>query len=308
MIFNEIYGCYYDAIAKILAKAVNAPITKNEIREIIENNAFTESFFELEEKLRTQEYQLLNKEGSTPIKNKPTLPLTELQKRWLKTISLDKRIKLFCDDFPDFSDTSPIYLPEDYHIYDMYSDGDDYESEQYIRNFRTILLAIKENKPVKIAMMSRNNKSINTVAIPLKIEYSPKDDKFRLYTKGSRQITLVNIGKIVSCELYEKEINLNYERNIELEKIVTIELYDKRNTLERFMYHFAHFKKVATKLDRSTYKVDIYYEAIDETELIIRILSFGQFVKVISPDAFMRQIRYRINKQNLLFKQNSDNK
>lgn len=304
MIFNEIYGCYYDAIAKILSVAVTKNISKNEMREIIENNAFTESFFEIEDKLRAQEYQLLNKDGSTPIKNKPTLPLTELQKRWLKTISLDKRIKLFCDDFPDFSDTSPIYLPEDYHIYDMYRDGDDYESEQYIKNFRTILLAIKEKKPLKIAMMSRNNRCINTVAMPKRIEYSPKDDKFRLYTKGSRQLSLVNVGKIGSCEIYDKEINLNYEQPIELTKTVTIELYDSRNTLERFMYHFAHFKKVATKIENKKYKIDIYYEAIDETELIIRILSFGQFVKVISPDSFMRQIRYRINKQKLLFKQN----
>ena len=118
MIFNEIYGCYYDAIAKILSVAVKRPITKNEMREIVEKHAFTESYFEIEAKLRTQEYQLLNKDGTTPIKNKPTLPLTNLQKRWLKTISLDKRIKLFCDDFPEISDTSPIYLPENYYIYD----------------------------------------------------------------------------------------------------------------------------------------------------------------------------------------------
>ena len=72
------------------------------------------------------------------------------------------------------------------------------------------------------------------------------------------------------------------------------------------MIHFAHFKKVATKIDEKTYHIDIFYQRIDETELIIRILSFGHFVKVLSPDGFMRQVRYRINKQNLLFKQSSD--
>lgn len=306
MIFNEIYGCYYDAIAKILAVAVKKPITKNEMREIVEKHAFTESYFEIETKLRTQEYQLLNKDGTTPIKNKPTLPLTNLQKRWLKTIFLDKRIKLFCDDLIEIGDTSPIYLPKNYYIYDKYSDGDDYESEQYIKNFRNILLAIKENKPIQIAMISKKGKNINTIAFPIRLEYSEKDDKFRLYTKGSKQVSILNVGRISNCEVYEKEFFSEYEKDVEKERVAKIELYNKRNALERFMIHFAHFKKVATKIDDNIYHIDIFYQMIDETELIIRILSFGQFVKVLSPDTVMKQIRYRINKQNLLFKQNSE--
>lgn len=305
MIFNEIYGCYYDAVAKILSKSTEKHITKTEIREIIEKYAFSESFFEIETKLRTQEYQLLNKDGTTPLKNKPTLPLTELQKRWLKSISQDKRIKLFCDDFPDLSDTCPIFSEEDYYVYDKYGDGDDYENKDYIKIFRTILKAIDEEQPVQIVLKTRNGKYINTVAIPLKLEYSQKDDKFRLYTSGSGQVSIVNVGKILSCEIYNKEFKSIYQRNVEKERVVNIELYDERNALERFMIHFAHYKKVATKIDDKKYRVDIYYECIDETELLIRILSFGQFVKVISPNSFLKQIKYRINKQTLLFKENN---
>ena len=303
MIFNEIYGCYYDAVAKILSKATSGGINKKEMRDIIEKHAFSESFFEIETKLNSGEYQLLNKDGTTPIKNIPTLPLTNLQKRWLKSISLDKRIKLFCDDFPDLSDTSPIFLEEDYYIYDKYNDGDDYENENYIKNFRTVLKAIKEDKPLIISIKTRNGKNIVTVAKPVRIEFSPKDDKFRLYTIGSRQISLVNMSNIVYTEIYEKDFDSSFSLNLEKEKSIKIELYNQRNTLERFMIQFAHYKKTATKIDNETYHIDIFYESIDETELVIRILSFGHFVKVLSPNAFIKQIRYRINKQNLLFKQ-----
>ncbi len=302
MVFNELYGCYYNAVARILEKAIKAPITKNEMREIVENNAFNESFFEISGKLQAQEYQLLNKDGTTPIKNKPTMPLTTLQKRWLKAIFLDKRIKLFTDTADILPDVEPLFFPGDYYLYDSYSDGDDYENEGYIKNFRTILTAIKESKNLKIAMVSNKGRSINTIVKPEYIEYSPKDDKFRLYTKYSLQVHIVNIANITACEIYENEISNTRLVSHDILRHIEIELYDQRNALERFMLHFAHFRKIAKKESDKIYHITVYYEAIDESELIIRILSFGQFAKVLSPNSFVRQLRYRINKQHLLFK------
>ena len=302
MVFNELYGCYYNAIAKILEKAIKSPITKGEMREIIEKNAFSESFYEISSKLNSQEYQLLNKDGTTVIKNKPTMPLTTLQKRWLKSIFLDKRIKLFIDENDILPDIEPLFLPSDYYIYDSYNNGDDYEKQLYIENFRTILTAIKEKKGLKIAMVSGRGKSINTLAIPCYLEYSPKDDKFRLITKHSYQVNIVNISSITSCEIYDSEIINSRLISDNIPRSIKIELYDERNTLERFMLHFAHFRKTATKESDKIYNISIYYDAIDEAELIVRILSFGQFVKVLSPDSVVKQVRYRINKQKLLLK------
>ena len=302
MIFNELYGCYYNAVAKILEKAIEAPITKGEMREIVERYAFSESFFEIAGKLNAQQYQLLNKDGTTPIKNKPSMPLTTLQKRWLKAIFLDKRIRLFTDTSDILKDTAPLFLPQDYYIYDKCNDGDDYENESYIRNFRNILLAIKENKRLKIAMISNKGRNINTVVKPEHIEYSPKDDKFRLYTSGSINVHIVNVGSIISCEIYNGDvIKIDLTRG-NATRYIEFELYDERNTLERFMLHFAHFRKMAKKEGDKKYLITVWYESIDETELIIRILSFGQFVKVTSPSGFANQIKYRLRKQQLLFK------
>ena len=307
MIFNELYGCYYNAVAKILEKAIEAPITKNEMREIIEKHAFSESFFEISAKLNAQEYQLLNKDGTTPIKNKPSMPLTTLQKRWLKSIFLDKRIRLFIDTPDALIDTVPLFLPDYYYIYDKNNDGDRYDDENYIKTFHTVLLAIKENKRLKIAMISNKGRNINTVINPQYIEYSPKDDRFRLYTTSSDNVSIVNINNIKSCEIYDGEIVNSRIKKNNLTRFVEIELYDERNSLERFMLHFAHFRKMAKKVSDKKYLITVWYDAIDETELIIRVLSFGQFVKVISPTEFVNQIKYRLKKQNLLFKkQNAD--
>lgn len=301
MVFSELYGCYYNAVAKILEKATKSPITKNEMREVIEKHAFSESFFEISSKLQAGEYQLLNKDGTTPIKNRPTLPLTTLQKRWLKSIFLDKRVKLFTDTTDILPEIEPLFSPSDYYLYDSYSDGDNYENDDYIKNFRTVLTAIKENKNLKIAMVSNKGRNINTVAKPEYIEYSPKDDKFRLYTKYSFQIHIINIANITSCEIYESDIINNRFISENIPERIEIELYDERNALERFMLHFAHFRKTAVKKSDKVYHITVYYEAIDETELIIRVISFGQFVKVLSPDSFVSLLKYRLHKQKILF-------
>ena len=39
------------------------------------------------------------------------------------------------------------------------------------------------------------------------------------------------------------------------------------------------------------------YEAFDETELVIRVLSFGPMVKVIEPESFVEKVRERIFRQ-----------
>lgn len=307
MIFNEIYGCYYNAVAKILENAIKEPISKEKMREIVEKHAFSESFFEISSKINSQEYQLLSKNGTTPIKNKISMPLTTIQKRWLKAIFLDKRIRLFTDD-DILPDVEELFNPNDYYIYDKYNDGDNYDDENYIKIFRTILSATKNKQHIKITMTSNKGRSICTVAFPEYIEYSPKDDKFRLYTSGSRQIHIVNISTIKKCEIYNGPIYQKKPQKNTYTRYVEIELYDIRNTLERFMLHFAHYKKVATKEEDNKYRIIIYYESIDESELIIRILSFGQFVKVVSPEGFLNQIRYRINKQKLLFNKKWDRK
>ena len=76
-----------------------------------------------------------------------------------------------------------------------------------------------------------------------------------------------------------------------------IELYDGRNALERVLLHFAHFEKEAQRLDEKHYRVTINYRQDDETELVIRVLSFGSFIKVTEPERFVGLIKKRLEMQ-----------
>ena len=300
MIFSELYGAYYNAVAKIIEKAIDHPLEKNELINIIEENAFGESILNIETSIE-EKWQLIKKDGTTPLANIPTMPLTILQKRWLKAISLDPRMKLFEDEIAGLEDVEPLFTNRDFYIFDKYADGDKYEDENYIRNFRMILKAIKNRHPLKIEASNRKGRTLSFVFMPEYLEYSEKDDKFRLIGSGHKYENTVNLGRITSCELYEEKYFPRIKtRSNSGEKVVEFELIDERNALERVLMHFAHFKKQAEKIDHMHYRVSVTYDKNDETEILIRILSFGPMIKVTGPDNFIKLIKERLIMQKKL--------
>lgn len=76
-------------------------------------------------------------------------------------------------------------------------------------------------------------------------------------------------------------------------------LHDERNGLERVLLHFSHFEKETQKLDERLYRITLRYDQDDETELLIRVLSFGPVLEVVAPITFRQLMRNRIQKQAL---------
>lgn len=298
MLFSELYSAYYHVVAKMIEKAIRSPLNRDEIRAIIEENAFSESFIYIESSLNEEKWQLITKEGETPIVHKPTLPLTNLQKRWLKAISLDPRIKLFAGNFPDLEGVEPLFKPEDIYIFDQYEDGDPYENENYRKNFQQILDAMKKNYPLQIKSITKTGRELCMILMPEYLEYSEKDDKFRLIGCGKKYKETINLARIISCEPYTKEKFPISSARMNIEKrTVEFELIDERNALERVLMHFAHFEKQAEKTAEDHYLVRVTYDKDDETEMLIRILSFGPMIKVTGPDPVVALIKERLLKQ-----------
>ena len=298
MFFNEIYGAYYNAVSKILAKAVVKTVIPKDIRKIVEESAFGESSINIENTLLSEKWQLITKNGDTPLENKPSLPLTTLEKRWLKAISLDPRVKLFDEDFSELRDVEPLFTPDDICVFDKYADGDPYEDEKYINNFRLMLDAINRQYPVKLTTKNNKGEEKYIVFLPQYMEYSEKDDKFRVVGSGGRWATVVNMGRIIWCHPYVKPYTPNTNTKMVRDKeTVVFQLTDERNALERALMHFAHFEKQAEKLADNRYKITVTYDKDDETELLIRVLSFGPMIKVTSPDSFINLIKERLIKQ-----------
>ena len=298
MIFSELYSAYYQAVAVILKQACDHPLQKSELRRIVDQCAFGESILNIEPALSEGRWQLLRPDGTTPILHPPTMPLTTLQKRWLNAISLDPRIRLFCDNPPSFPEVTPLFTPEDVRVFDKYLDGDPYEDEHYIRVFRTILSAIKARTLLSIYSVNRRGAVIHRTVMPEYLEYSEKDDKFRLIGSGFKFGETINLGRIVRCEPAKGGTGTMPDRKTSPEKAtLELEVYDQRNALERVLMHFAHFEKQAEKLEEGRYRLSITYEKDDETEMVIRVLSFGPMVKAVAPGHFVELIRERLMRQ-----------
>ncbi len=297
MIFSELYSAYYNTVAAILSKIIDGERSERELQKLVTEKAFGESILTILPSLKNEKWQLVHSDMTTTLEHKPSMPLTTLQKRWLKAISLDPRIRLFGVEFPDLDDVEPLFTSEDYYIYDRYSDGDPFDNEEYVRQFRIILEAIRNHSQIRFEMINRKGNPMYVRCYPVRLEYSEKDDKFRLVTAGWRAVATVNVAKIKNCTHYNGEKQLvGHERDVKYDTVV-VKLTDERNALERIMLHFAHFEKRVEKLDRKHYFIRIKYAHDDEPEMVIRILSFGPLVEVMESENFRNLVIEKLKKQ-----------
>ena len=297
MIFSELYSAYYNAVAAIISQITDGERSEKELQKIVAERAFGESLLTIMPSLKSEKWQLVHSDMTTSLNHKPTMPLTKLQKQWLKAVSLDPRVKLFGVEFPELDGVEPLFTPDDYYVYDKYSDGDPFDDEEYIRQFKVILEAIKCGGQIKFEMTNRFGKEMFVRCSPIRFEYSEKDDKFRVITAGWRSVSTVNLAKIRNCHHYNGQKQPDCEEREMTQDIVTLKVIDERNALERVMLHFAHFEKQAEKIDKDTYILKINYSGDDTTEIVIRVLSFGPMVEVLGSENLRNLVVERLKKQ-----------
>jgi hypothetical protein len=194
----------------------------------------------------------------------------------------------------------PLYPPDTFVYYDRYNDGDPFEDPGYIKRFRCILSAICHKRWLQIQFTGHNGVSHYWRCVPYKLEYSSKDDKFRLISANKRESLSINLGRIQQCFMLAPCEEEEYRPKPMKKRILVLELTDDRNALERAMLHFSHLEKETERIDETRYRVTLFYEKEDETELLIRVLSFGPVLKVIFPDDFIKKLMERLEKQKKL--------
>ncbi|MCQ2531852.1 MAG: WYL domain-containing protein [Saccharofermentans sp.] len=301
-LFRELYSSYYNAVAAILRRACeNGSISSKEINDLTMKYAFRESVMEIPVALSDGTWNLLDN-GESKLINMPTMPLTTLQLRWLKSLLSDPRIGLFLEDdllLNSLSNVEPLWDKEDVKIYDNFADGDYYEDANYRSNWRTILEAIREGRALNVHFISNKNKEHHMYVMPTRLEYSEKNDKFRLLGVTSRGNVVINVSNIVRTELlpegFEITSDNTYVRQMR-EVVISLKPDDGYNTLERIMLNFAHYEKEAV-MENGNCLLTIKYDSSDETEILIGILSFGPRVKVEAPSSFVALLKERIARQ-----------
>ncbi|MDR0434934.1 MAG: WYL domain-containing protein [Gracilibacteraceae bacterium] len=306
MLFSEVYSAYFNAVAAVITEALDGKLSVNRINEIIRERAFSESVLSILPALKNGEWAVLDKNFQTPIKNIPKMPLTTLQKRWLKAVSLDPRIGLFSVSMSGLDEIEPLFTPGDFVFFDRYTDGDPFTDDEYIARFKTILAAMQGKRRLHIKYRNRRNRLMHVRIIPYRLEYSAKDDRFRLETAGGRYTVYINLKQIESCELLEE---YDAEKLIAPKRraaAVRFTLKNERNALDRVMLHFSDCRKETRRLDNGMYDVTLWYEARDEREILIRILAFGPMLRVTAPDSFISLIKNRISMQQTVSRKMAD--
>lgn len=319
-LFSEIYSYYYSVTSKILK---DSPLSEKQINELINSNAFSESALYLIPRLcHKNGWNLLSKTDnnfSTTIGTLACLPLTTLEKRWIKALLQDPHIHLFITPtvFEELTiklaDIEPLYKSGHFKWFDMFTDGDDFSNPNYIKNFQKILKAIQSKTIINVIFQSGKGRTICGSYLPYKLEYSKKNNRFRIYVArmvGNQSVSLgtINLSRIhaiqVSQVTYPNPIDMNkifqWKRCIEP---VILEITNERNGIERFMMEFASYEK-QTVIDEDNRKctATLWYDLQDETELIIKLLSFGPVLQVTSPPRVLTQLKDRVDRQcKLLF-------
>lgn len=283
-LFSEIYSTYYSITEKILKRHT---VTKAEITDIIRQNGFSESVLFLEPKLTGEDgYGLLKKEDSiyrSILKKEPHIPLTALEKAWLCAVLSDPRSGLFLDteqksQLTELLGAKKLYQRNFLTCFDQYSDGDDFHDPQYIQHFRDILSAIHG-----------------------------KNNKFRVYVNRYQKRRMVDSGIInLSQVTLTKLTDITPESFLAVtdkKKQAKIKILNERNAVNRFMLEFAELEKESVfDEDSGECMVSIKYDEQNENEIIIRLLSFGPVVEVLSPYDFRRKIKERVDRQLALMK------
>lgn len=323
-IFSEIYGAYFKAAAALLSQR-GKQLAETDFYKAVERHGFRDSALFLPKKLIPQrdnsDWGLFRKKdgGFVPItKNPPPDILSGLQKSWLKALLSDPRIALFLSDSEmiklseKLKDIQPLYRPQHFRFFDRYSDGDDFESPKYRRNFRFLLSAVKSHEALRISYPTRNGGGINAVILPLKLEYSAKNDKFRVFCRtvnngNLRGYMTINAGRIINIEPTGKHFTKTASNAASMEKFfsdrraaepVTVFVKPERNAPERFLLEFANYeKRTERNTEDGSLTVNIYYDRADETELLILLLSYGAAVEIMSPKFFRDQAAERVKRQ-----------
>lgn len=314
-LFSEVYGCYYEVVADILRAA---PLTRRQVEALVGTRGYGESTLQLIPKLLDQDVWPLLEERNgqfySRLEHPPVMPVTVLERAWLKALLDDPRIRLFLTDeqldhlADTLCDVAPLYRQEDFLYFDRYQDGDDYADPDYRRRFQAILSALRRESFLRLAYAPPKGRLCLGDHRPLRLEYSAKDDKFRVYTAKAwhgafRSYQVLNLNRIrdvgPSSEHYTGHLDLSAWRvRHRCAEPLLLRVTGERNGIERFLVEFSSYEKQSEyDAGTGTCTVRLWYQRDDETEVLIRLLGFGPVVQVLGPERFVAQVRQRVLRQ-----------
>jgi len=341
-LFHEYKNKYFHLIFRILNLSKDG-LDRDEIIKLIEQEEYDEKVigkdfktFEgmllneyesldnlnLLEERESKFYSILNNEKSIPLK----VRFSKLEKTWINGMikepvvqallgkeileKLEKALEDVTEGNNDIIEfTNKVKSDFEYNL------------KKFKEDFYIILEGIINEKVIIYTNIDKNgNEYKNQLALPIRIEYSLKDDKFRasLYSLKEERSIMVNLQTLKDVKIAEKDIEISENINLEInredvlkklkekkysETPITIELEDIRGAMERCFMSFSSFERSSRAISENKYEIDIYYYTFEEADVIRKIMSLGPYVKVKSPERVKEIIVEKI-KVAFLFQKN----
>ena len=308
MLFDSVFSSDFRTVGLIINASLDRKgLTRGEIKDIINQYSIGDANAEkiYDSLVANKSWPLIEKEESgkyiSTLENRYNRSITVIEKKWLNSIIADKRMKLFTDSIKPIDESGTLFNFEDIVFFDQNNDGDPYDDKNYITCFRKVLSAIKEKRYIKVKYHSTGGKISIFSCVPIKLEYSIKNDKFRIlegYIEDVSKTGYLRMSGIEDVEIGDYcSIFDQYNMQIN-QKSVVLEVTDERATKERLLLHFSPLKREAEQISDNQWRIKIYYDEDMEEEIVIDILSFGRFVKVVEPQSFIKLIKMRLIRQN----------
>lgn len=173
--------------------------------------------------------------------------------------------------------------------------------DSFIGNLRLLLSAIKGNREIEYSNTTRTAEYKNVHGYPIRIEYSSMYDTFQLslWSSDEKRPVKVNIHTIHDVSISDNVWNevmtpSEMMKSRRCNDPIVIELRNDKNTFERANIRFSMYDIETEYSADGTHIMKLYYYEFDEHEIINTILSFGPYVKVMSPSDIVEKIKKRI--------------
>ena len=329
MIYHRIYNNYFHAVEMLVRqllkkKSGKENATERTIFELPINERFRNL---LKSFVKNEMSDIIDSEGHVADLEPGDLseyPMTLLERRWLKSMSLDPRVKLFDIDWSGLDDVEPLYYPDDIVYFDQQNTSDPWTDETYIQNFRMILDAWQHGKQLAISWINRAGVLDQAKCWPDLIEYDRYEDKMRLMARADENLIAIVLGRIQSCaycnaaDNYETALHTdrrlpdenhldemlnardNLRKSMDAEMpVLSIRIVDEHQALERTLAVFGHYQKKDFCREKSKqYILEIYLDPYDEIDDIIdNILYLGPYVELLGPQNMVDALKTRFSQQ-----------
>ena len=244
------------------------------------------------------------------------LPLTKMEARWLKTVLEDPLARVFLNEeqitmILETLNVAPYevgsFMMESINYFDRYNlenrlitgkkkiSQEGRHTEREISFLKMINQAIENEQMLKIVFKNWKGKEIYVTCAPVWVEYSRRDDVFRLWYihRGKNEIRIINISRVLQVWVQQEHKFDKNEQRIKLQELyaktmtsIKVEFYQgDKNLQDRLLTEFSIWKKKCTyNIETQKYTMTLYYSSLDEKEILIRLLSYGPYIKVIADE------------------------